>query len=360
MNENLKSAGWIAGGVAGLALCACCGSSLLSGIEDMYETTPHAGLATLAAVVAAGLLALGWRAFSSWRARRELAAWVEWEELPAAGPWPWASALLGHAATPLQARMGTVDGLRVVAGEIAWSGDALPRLTDQEGTGVFAAVRLPRTLPRVAVLRRNQASGKKFEERFDVVGEGRLVDDVLRHVHFEETVPPWSMGGDELVLVVRIKEPVRPRHIRDAAQRAAWVAQLLLLNDSRLRTAEASESPATSAHAGAAGSPAPSPGAGGSPSDRPGDAGAPEWHSLFAGPGTPAAAPLPSDPTAAPSGDPTAVPPGNPTAVPPGDPTAVPPGNPTAIPPGDPTADKDADAATLPLRRQAPPTGDSL
>lgn len=230
--ETLKKSGWVIGGLALLIICACCGAATMSGAEDMYDRTPHAGPLLALVVLSAALATLGWRAWLQYRAKREMAAWPVWEEAPPQGPWPWHSML--HripALTLVTARVNRVEGLRVVAGEVVWSGDPLPRMTDEEGSGVFATVQLPRHLPPMAVLPRAQPVSKTFEGRFDLVGIPELVGDVLRHVHAEGTVPPWKSENGELYVVLRVKEPVRPRHVEDAARRAAWIVRLLLIEE---------------------------------------------------------------------------------------------------------------------------------
>ncbi len=238
--ETLKKFGWVIGGVAALIVFACCGVATAAGAEDMYDRTPRAGLLLTLTLVAAGLVTLGWRAWLHRRAKRETAAWAVWEEIPAQGPWPWHSML--HRIpllTMTTARVNNVDGLRVVAGEVVWSGEPLPRMVEAQGNGVFATVQLPRHLPPMTVLPRAQPRSKTFEGRFDLVGIPGLVGEVLRHVHVEGTVPPWKSENGELYVVVRVEEPVRPRHIEDIARRATWIVRLLLLEEARRSAPEA-------------------------------------------------------------------------------------------------------------------------
>ncbi|MFI5930972.1 hypothetical protein [Actinoplanes sp. NPDC051494] len=234
MKATLQAAGVIVALFAGI----CCLSSMMGSLDDMFAATPHIWPAIGAAVVVALGAAGAWSAFLSWRAQREKAAWTAWERAGTDGPWPW-SADFPQAGliTPLAAWSGWVDSLAVKAGEFTWSADALAGMTGtSEGTGAFVCVRLPRSLPPAAVHVRSVAAGKTFDDRFNVQGPGRhLVGDVLRIVHVENTIPPWTILGDELFAFARLTEPVRPRHIQDLAQRAAWVVQLLLLEDARPR-----------------------------------------------------------------------------------------------------------------------------
>ncbi|GAA2475205.1 hypothetical protein [Winogradskya humida] len=215
------------GGIAAAVVAICCAAGVLSSIGEMFDQTPYIWPAIGAAVVVALGAALAYQKVQTGRAKRELDAWTDWEDIGTDGPWPWAMVLTRTSvATPTAAWSGWADGFPVKAGVITWSGMGLRDLTGKfDGTGVFACVHLPRPLPLAAVHLRPDATGKTFDERFQVKG---TIGDVQRIVHVDNTVPPWTITGVELFVIVPVAEPIRPRHIQDIALRAAWAAQLAI------------------------------------------------------------------------------------------------------------------------------------
>ncbi|AGL20077.1 hypothetical protein L083_6567 [Actinoplanes sp. N902-109] len=161
----------------------------------------------------------------------------QWQRIGIDGPWPWTTVLPQTAVITVEsAWSGWVDSLAVKAGKLTWSAPSLSRMTGKpDGAGVFASIRLPHPLPPLAVHLRAESAGKTFDDRFDSKGDAapELIGEVLRIVHVDNTVPPWTITGEELYAFAAVNEPIRPRHIQDLAQRAAWVAQLLLIEHNR-------------------------------------------------------------------------------------------------------------------------------
>ena len=132
--------------------------------------------------------------------------------------------------------ISSMAGMQITVGEVTWSKDALGGAVDTpDGSGVFTRVRLPRSYPSTAVQRRREfGRDHRHEDRFDVVFRVVLDDtyfgdqlrkETLRRAHLRGDIPPWSIVGDELMLVEYGN--LTPGNVHTLQQQAAEIIELL-------------------------------------------------------------------------------------------------------------------------------------
>ena len=126
--------------------------------------------------------------------------------------------------------------LNVTVGDITWARDALGGIADAaEGRGTFTVVQLGRVYPDTAVqwrreFRRDHRHESRFDRSYRIVVEDtsfapELASDALRRAYVRNRIPPWSVVGDKLVVVV--EWPFDRRHVRRSVRDAATILELL-------------------------------------------------------------------------------------------------------------------------------------
>ncbi|BCY09546.1 hypothetical protein L3i22_046340 [Actinoplanes sp. L3-i22] len=170
------------------------------------------------------------------RIRRELDSYLEREDWsPVTGPtsWPWTAP--EGTVTVDRAYGGRFS---MVFGEISWSRDALGGSTDNStGRGVFWVVTLPRPVPDAAVQRRRgvprrRAGEDEFRRRFRCIIDepwiaDRLAGPAVREAYVSGRIPPWTVRGDQLYVVIRTKRQLDPALVATLVDQAQTLSRLL-------------------------------------------------------------------------------------------------------------------------------------
>ncbi|GIM92234.1 hypothetical protein [Paractinoplanes toevensis] len=156
------------------------------------------------------------------RARRRMRNWAatgEWTPVaPDARTWPWQDLLRQGRVRVRRAWTREVDGFPVVAGELHWTGNALAgAVTGDKGRGVFVVVRLPLTVPSMALRPPSGFVGDSF----------RLDRPELRAAYVAGELPAWTARGDELFTVEQRHGWVWPETTEAAIRRALRTVTLL-------------------------------------------------------------------------------------------------------------------------------------
>lgn len=156
------------------------------------------------------------------RAARELVRHAErghWDTVdPKSREWPWDGLRLRGTIRVARAWAFTMDGIRVVAGDVRWTGNAFAGATDRSaGRGVFVVLRLPDELPPMAM-----------RLPFQVVGDSPLLQrPALRLAFLGERIPPWTARGHELFTIEPAGGWVTAGRIEECARRALLIVDLL-------------------------------------------------------------------------------------------------------------------------------------